>query len=486
MVSWAAPGAGAWRRMDRRCTTRSAPAIRPGRGFRSGRPAGLRRPAGPRTHPPGRSAQGRDDPRHGGHAGCQDPVPGIHISERGAGGPPSRHFLVILNTPDGPTVSPHGKTGVRHLAGAGRVSLTASPTSNPSSSLSTLRSAPGAAPGGPFCDGASTASRDYQDRRQHRNLSPHNSHRVDRTVPVGKDRRSPLRRIDTAASLFANPAVICSPTAWRLINNVSAMTIYGPARWRGSRRCTARGGEHQPHPQQAPPRGRAAPASSCRRPGERPHGRMPHGLPAQDQSLGERRPRRQASRRAHPPEWRTRRSSTSCSAWSGIRAAGLVARLWRHPPEGLYRPRHRCRLLANLRASRTPWAAQTLAHTHAVIGATTPSLHRRKDRHAARSTAVPAARIHDPACPPRLRAVPDEAALRRVIGGPHIMREQLDHLNAPGAQPHISVQVLPLCRRYPSGPVRTVLHSGLCQVAGVGYRRDKEGTRHSGPAGAGR
>ncbi|MFF9690826.1 Scr1 family TA system antitoxin-like transcriptional regulator [Streptomyces sp. NPDC014623] len=172
----------------------------------------------------------------------------------------------------------------------------------------------------------------------------------------------------------------------------------------------------------------------------------------------------------------------------GIRAAGLVARLWRHPPEGLYRPRHRCRLLANLRASRTPWAAQTLAHTHThtVIGATTPSLHRRKDRHAARSTAVPAARIHDPACPPRLRAVPDEAALRRVIGGPHIMREQLDHLNAPGAQPHISVQVLPLCRRYPSGPVRTVLHSGLLQVAGVGYRRDKEGTRHSGPAGAGR
>ncbi|MFE0930623.1 hypothetical protein ACFW4O_30790 [Streptomyces mutabilis] len=44
-------------------------------------------------------------------ADCEDPVPGIHISERGAGGLPSRHFLVILDTPGGPTVSAHGKTG---------------------------------------------------------------------------------------------------------------------------------------------------------------------------------------------------------------------------------------------------------------------------------------------------------------------------------------------------------------------------------------
>ncbi len=44
-------------------------------------------------------------------ADCEDPVPGTHISERGAGGLPSRHFLVILDTPGGPTVSAHGKTG---------------------------------------------------------------------------------------------------------------------------------------------------------------------------------------------------------------------------------------------------------------------------------------------------------------------------------------------------------------------------------------
>ncbi|MFD5006648.1 hypothetical protein ACFWMV_27560 [Streptomyces mutabilis] len=44
-------------------------------------------------------------------ADCENPVPGIHISERGAGGLPSRHFLIILDTPGGPTVTPYGKTG---------------------------------------------------------------------------------------------------------------------------------------------------------------------------------------------------------------------------------------------------------------------------------------------------------------------------------------------------------------------------------------
>ncbi|KOV93736.1 XRE family transcriptional regulator [Streptomyces sp. NRRL B-3648] len=52
-------------------------------------------------------------------------------------------------------------------------------------------------------------------------------------------------------------------------------------------------------------------------------------------------------------------------------------------------------------------------------------------------------RIYDPARPLRLWVVLDESALRRVVGSPDIMREQLEHLNTLGAEPHITVQVLP-------------------------------------------
>lgn len=44
---------------------------------------------------------------------------------------------------------------------------------------------------------------------------------------------------------------------------------------------------------------------------------------------------------------------------------------------------------------------------------------------------------------PTLWAVIDEAVLRRPIGGPDVMREQLDHLISAAAEPHITVQVLP-------------------------------------------
>ncbi|MFG2234856.1 helix-turn-helix domain-containing protein [Streptomyces sp. NPDC048723] len=52
-------------------------------------------------------------------------------------------------------------------------------------------------------------------------------------------------------------------------------------------------------------------------------------------------------------------------------------------------------------------------------------------------------RAHHPARPFRLWVVLDESALRRVVGGPEIMREQLEYLNHLSTQPHITVQVLP-------------------------------------------
>jgi len=45
--------------------------------------------------------------------------------------------------------------------------------------------------------------------------------------------------------------------------------------------------------------------------------------------------------------------------------------------------------------------------------------------------------------PPRLWAIIDESVIRRVVGSPQIMREQLDRLLEANESPHITLQVLP-------------------------------------------
>ncbi|HEV8555207.1 MAG TPA: Scr1 family TA system antitoxin-like transcriptional regulator [Actinophytocola sp.] len=45
--------------------------------------------------------------------------------------------------------------------------------------------------------------------------------------------------------------------------------------------------------------------------------------------------------------------------------------------------------------------------------------------------------------PLALHALIDEAALRRMIGGPDVMVAQLDHLLAAGSRPNVTIQVLP-------------------------------------------
>ncbi|MFE0421545.1 helix-turn-helix domain-containing protein [Streptomyces sp. NPDC058953] len=52
-------------------------------------------------------------------------------------------------------------------------------------------------------------------------------------------------------------------------------------------------------------------------------------------------------------------------------------------------------------------------------------------------------RVTDTDQPLRLWAVIDEAVLRRVIGSPLVMREQLEYLIEMGQLPHVTVQVLP-------------------------------------------
>ncbi len=45
--------------------------------------------------------------------------------------------------------------------------------------------------------------------------------------------------------------------------------------------------------------------------------------------------------------------------------------------------------------------------------------------------------------PPRLWAILDESVIRRVVGSPQVMREQLDRLLEANESPHITLQVLP-------------------------------------------
>src|SRR2546427_12983772 len=45
--------------------------------------------------------------------------------------------------------------------------------------------------------------------------------------------------------------------------------------------------------------------------------------------------------------------------------------------------------------------------------------------------------------PPRLWAVMDEAALRRPVGGPVVMRAQLEHLISATKLPNVTLQVVP-------------------------------------------
>lgn len=47
--------------------------------------------------------------------------------------------------------------------------------------------------------------------------------------------------------------------------------------------------------------------------------------------------------------------------------------------------------------------------------------------------------------PPKLWVVLDEAALRRRVGGPWLMRMQLEHLLAQAELPNVAIQVIPFC-----------------------------------------
>ncbi|MEU5434385.1 helix-turn-helix transcriptional regulator [Streptomyces sp. NPDC020719] len=90
-----------------------------------------------------------------------------------------------------------------------------------------------------------------------------------------------------------------------------------------------------------------------------------------------------------------------------------------------------------------PALLQTPPYAHAVIGETIPLLTAKEAGTHLKVRLRRQHRIYDPAGRLRLWAVLDESLLRRVVGSPDIMREQLEHLNALGAEPNVTVQVLP-------------------------------------------
>ncbi|MFF3342967.1 helix-turn-helix domain-containing protein [Streptomyces flavidovirens] len=90
-----------------------------------------------------------------------------------------------------------------------------------------------------------------------------------------------------------------------------------------------------------------------------------------------------------------------------------------------------------------PGLMQTPAYAQAVIEDTIPLVTAEQAAMRLKVRLRRQHRIYEPACPLRLGVVLDESALRRVVGSPYIMREQLEHLNALSAEPHITVQILP-------------------------------------------
>ncbi|MFJ4837714.1 helix-turn-helix domain-containing protein [Streptomyces sp. NPDC088746] len=90
-----------------------------------------------------------------------------------------------------------------------------------------------------------------------------------------------------------------------------------------------------------------------------------------------------------------------------------------------------------------PGLLQTPAYAQTVIEETIPLLTTEQVSNRLKVRLRRQHRIYDLTDPLRLEVILDESTLRRVVGSPSLMREQLEHLNALSTEPHITVQVLP-------------------------------------------
>ncbi|MFJ4713235.1 helix-turn-helix domain-containing protein [Streptomyces sp. NPDC088785] len=93
---------------------------------------------------------------------------------------------------------------------------------------------------------------------------------------------------------------------------------------------------------------------------------------------------------------------------------------------------------------------QTEAYAHAVVaqgmrGASAEDIDRRVSLRLARQKILVAERA------PQVSLVLDEAALRRVHGGPEVMRGQLEHLIEATELPHLTLQIMPFSHGWHAG-----------------------------------
>jgi transcriptional regulator with XRE-family HTH domain len=90
-----------------------------------------------------------------------------------------------------------------------------------------------------------------------------------------------------------------------------------------------------------------------------------------------------------------------------------------------------------------PGLLQTRAYAEAVVAGALPEASTEDVEKRVQVRMRRQDRITDPAHPLRLWAVLDEATLRRAVGGPQTMVEQLEHLIELSRLPHLTVQVMP-------------------------------------------
>jgi len=89
-----------------------------------------------------------------------------------------------------------------------------------------------------------------------------------------------------------------------------------------------------------------------------------------------------------------------------------------------------------------PWAFQTERYARTVIKGTLPRIEDRilEERITARMTRQ---ELLKSANPPHLWSLIDESALRRLVGGNRVMREQLSKIVEVAAMPNVTMQIVP-------------------------------------------
>ena len=93
------------------------------------------------------------------------------------------------------------------------------------------------------------------------------------------------------------------------------------------------------------------------------------------------------------------------------------------------------------RANRLPGLLQSEDYARTLVAASSPGVARPGDERSIgyRMERQRQAKVHRP----RLWVVLDEAALRRQVGGPEVMRAQLEHLVRLSAESEIFLQIIP-------------------------------------------